>query len=175
MIYKLLSLICIRAIGILLASVGANMLFNLPSYYESEAEFEANKVSATGIVVETSEVKSYSGGGIAPLNVARTYNSKVKFQTIQSEWVEFTTSDACWSEQDCEHKTVLVQYDPSLPNRARIQSDAMRDNRARGYIIFSLVPFVVGIAFLVVSLDNGQTRSNITHFGLSFVCEFPAF
>jgi hypothetical protein len=164
----LISLICVKSVGILLASVGANMLFSFPSYYKSEAEFEANKVSVTGVVVETSEEKSLSGGGLAPLNVTRTRYSKVKFQTIQSEWVEFTTSDACFSEQDCEHKTVLVQYDPNLPSQARIQSDVTLHNRARGYIVFSLCLFLVGtgllvlmgIELLVICLNNRQTRLN---------------
>jgi hypothetical protein len=142
-----------RSMGILLASVSANMLFNFSSYYESEAEFEANKVSATGVVVETSEVKSYSGGGIAPLNVTRTYDSKVKFQTIQSEWVEFTAGNVCSTKQDCEHKTVLVQYDPSLPNQARIQSDDTLDGRARGYIVLNLFTLLTGIGCLVVRIE----------------------
>ncbi len=146
--------ICMKALGIFFASVGGMLLVQFPSYYRSEVAFEANKISATGTVVETREEKEYSGGGIAPLTARTKYISTVEFQTRQGELVEFITSSACSSRQDCEDKTVQVQYDPSAPNQARINSDTTLNTRVGGYGVLSLIFFMIGIGLLIV--DSGD-------------------
>jgi hypothetical protein len=149
-----------KALGILFASVGGMLLVQFPSYYRSEVAFEANKISATGTVVETREEKEYSGGGgIVPLTARIKYISTVEFQTRQGESVEFITSSACSSRQDCEDKTVQVQYDPSVPNQARINSDTTLNSRVGGYGVLSLIFFMIGIGLLIVDFGDRPTQS----------------
>jgi hypothetical protein len=148
-----------KALGVVFASVGGMLLVQLPSHYRSEAAFEANKVSATGTVVETRQEKEYSGGGIVLLSATTKYISTVEFQTHQGESVEFITSSACSSRQDCENKTVQVQYDPSVPNQARIDSDTTLNIRVGGYGVLSLIFFLIGIGLLFVDPGGRPPRS----------------
>ncbi len=157
---RLFDLIASKAMGIFFASCGGVLLVQFPSYYGTEVAFEANKVSATGTVVATSERQEYFGGGIATVSSITRYISKVRFQTFQDKSVEFITSSACSSRKDCDRKTVRVQYDPSVPNQARIYSDTTLNTRVGGYVMFSLVFFLLGIGLLVVDLGDCPTRSN---------------
>lgn len=153
------NLICMKALGVFLASVGGMLLVQFPSYYRSEVAFEANKVSATGTVVETREKKEYSGGGIVPLSATTKYISTVEFQTRQGDSVEFITSNVCSSRKDCENETVQVQYDPSVPNQARIKPDTTLNIRVGGYGVLSLIFFLIGIGLLVVDPGDRPTQS----------------
>jgi hypothetical protein len=157
---RLFDLIATKAMGVFFASCGGVMLVQFPSYYGAEVAFEANKVSATGTVVVTSEKQEYFGGGIAVVSSRTIYISKVEFQTLQGESVEFITSSACSSQRDCERKTVRVQYDPNVPERARIYSDTTLNSRVGTYVVLALVFFLLGIWLLVVDLEDRPTRSN---------------
>jgi hypothetical protein len=158
---RLFDLIVAKATGVFFASCGGVMLVQFPSYYGAEVAFEANKVSATGTVVATSEEKHYYGGGVVALNASTTHNSKVKFQTLQGESVEFITSSACSSRQDCDRKTVRVQYDPSVPQQARIASNTTLNIRIGLYVVFLIIlPLSIGIGAIVFAPGNRQTRSS---------------
>lgn len=151
-------LIAAKVLGILFAAVGGSLLVQAPAYYRSEAAFEANAISATGTVVETREEKEYFGGGVAPVTSTVKYISTVEFETRQGELAKFTTSSACSSQQDCEHKTVQVEYDPNVPNRARINSDTTLNNRVGGYTVLSLAFFSIGIGLLIVTSGDRSAQ-----------------
>ena len=89
-------------------------------------------------------------------------SKKVKFQTLQGESVKFTTSSACSSQQDCDRKTLRVQYDPSMSNQARIYSDTTLNTRVGGYILFALVYFLLVIGVLVFDLGDRPTRFKLS-------------
>jgi hypothetical protein len=149
-LFDLINLIVMKAMGVYFASASGVMLVQFPSYYDTEVAFEANKVSATGSVVATREEQEYFGGVIAVVSSRTRYISKVKFQTLQGESVEFTTSSACSSRQDCDRKTVRVQYDPSVPNQARIYSDTTLNIRFGLYVVAFIICLSIGIGLLVV-------------------------
>jgi Protein of unknown function (DUF3592) len=96
-------------------------------------------------------VEYVGGGGIVPLSSTTKYISTVEFQTNQGKSVEFTTSSACSSQQDCDRKTVQVRYDPSVPTQARIDSHTALNVRVWSYGVFCLVFFLIGIAWLVIN------------------------
>ncbi len=159
-LFDLFDLIVMKAMGVFFASGGGMFLVQFPSHYDAEVAFEANKVSATGTVISTSEETHYYGGGYVPLNTTTTYSSKVQFQTLQGESVEFITGSACSSQRDCEFKTVRVQYDPSVPKQARIASDTTLNIRIGLYVMFLIVvPLSIGIGLLVFA-PGRPTRSN---------------
>ncbi len=143
-------LFCMKALGVLFASVGGILLFQFPSYYRSEVAFEANAISAIGTVIKTREEKEYSGGGIVPLSSRTKYISTVEFQTHQGKSVNFTTSSACSSQLSCENKTVQIRYDPSVPTQARINSGAPLNVRLWGYGVFCSIMLLIGILLLVI-------------------------
>ena len=143
-------LFCMKALGVLFASVGGILLFQFPSYYRSEVGFEANAISAIGTVIKTREEKEYSGGGIVPLSSRTKYISTVEFQTHQGKSVNFTTSSACSSQLSCENKTIQMRYDPSVPTQARINSGAPLNVRLWGYGVFCLIMLLIGILLLVI-------------------------
>lgn len=144
-------LIAMKALGILFASVGGIFLVQLPSYYQSEVAFEANAVSTTGTVIKTREEREYSSGGIIPLTSKIKYISTIRFQTRQGESSEFTTRSACSSRRDCQNKTVKVQYFPSAPDQARIDSDTALNVRIGVRGVLFLMFFLIGIGLLVVN------------------------
>jgi Protein of unknown function (DUF3592) len=157
---RLFDLIATKAMGVFFASCGGVLLVQFPSYYVTEVAFEANKVSATGTVVATSEKQEYFGGVIAVVSSRTIYISKVEFQTLQGKSVEFITSSACSSRQDCDRKTVRVQYDPSVPSQARIDSLAPLNIRIWLYVVFFIIFLSIGIGLLVVDPGNRPTQSN---------------
>jgi hypothetical protein len=132
--------------------------------YQSEVSFKANAISATGTIVRTKKEKHDTGtdsGGYAPhprinwyqpVTGTTSYISTVEFQTQQSASIEFTTIGACFSQQQCKNKTVLVDYLPSAPKQARIHSDnsdTVLKVRFGMQILFSL--FFIPIGFWLLS------------------------
>jgi Protein of unknown function (DUF3592) len=155
---RLFDLIASKAMGIFYASCGGVLLVQLPSYYGTEVAFEANKVTATGSVVATREEEyHYYNSGVRTVT---TYISKVQFQTLQGESIEFTTGSACSSQRDCEFKTVRVQYDPNVPKQARVYSNTTLNSRVGAHIVLALAFFSIGIWLLVFDLGDRPTRSN---------------
>jgi hypothetical protein len=104
-----------KTLGAILTLCGGVLLAHFPSYYQSEVMFEANAISANGIVVKMWVESEYSGGGLAPLTARTEYVSRVNFHTRQGELTSFTTSNACSSQEGCVGKIVQMQYDPSTP------------------------------------------------------------
>lgn len=144
----------VRGMGLSIASLAGMLLIDLPSFYQSEVEFQSKAISTTGTVVGAVEKKEYSGGGVVPLTVTTKYIATVEFQTNQGKSVEFTTNSACSSRRDCENKLISVLYDPDFPSKARVDSGATPEGMAQGRLVLSTVFLVVGIAFLGIGLDN---------------------
>jgi hypothetical protein len=151
-----------KVCGIFCSSIGIVLLVGFALHYQSEVSFKANAISATGTVIHTKEEKQNTGnsGGYAPapggngyyvVNVATSYISTVKFQTQQRESIEFTTTDACSSRQECNNKTVLVEYVPTAPKQARIYSDRSGTDlniKFGVYGLFSLFCLATGVWLL---------------------------
>jgi hypothetical protein len=160
-----------KACGAFCSSIGIILLIGFTSDYQSEVSFKANAISATGTIVSTKEEKHNTGtdsGGYAPyprgnwyqpVTGTTSYISTVEFQTQRSESIEFTTIDACFSQQQCKNKTVLVEYIPSTPKQARIHfdnSDTALNVRFGVRILFSL--FCISIGFWLLSSKSRKHK-----------------
>jgi hypothetical protein len=153
-----------KVCGVFCSSIGIILLIIFTLDYQSEVSFKANAISATGTILRTKEEKHNTGtdsGGYAPhprinwyqpVTGTTSYISTVEFQTQRSESIEFTTIGACFSQQQCKNKTVLVDYIPSAPKQARIHSDnsdTALKVRFGMQILFSL--FFIPIGFWLLS------------------------
>lgn len=155
---RCLELLFMKGFGILAASLGGIILVQLPSFYESEVDFQSKAISATGTIVKTTEKKEYSGGGITPVTSTTKFISTVKFQTNQGESIEFTTTSACSSRRDCNNKEVPVLYNPILPSDARVDSGSTPEGKVKGRLVLSALFLISGIAFIVVEPSNYSTK-----------------
>ena len=143
-----------KGAGICIALFGGMVLVNLPSFYESEVDFQSKAIRATVTVVKT-RVETQHYVNITYVNVSTSYISTVKFQTNQAQSVEFTTTKACSSGRDCENKTVSVLYDPSRHSDARVDSGATPESQLKGSLMFSVVLLLLGIFMVVLEPTDG--------------------
>ncbi|HEY9652753.1 MAG TPA: DUF3592 domain-containing protein [Coleofasciculaceae cyanobacterium] len=157
-IKRWLKLLWVKGFGILCVSFGGILLVQLPSFYESEVDFQSKAVSATGTVVKTREKTEYFGGGITPGTSTTKFISTVKFQTNQGELVEFTTTAACSSRRDCQNKKVAVLYDPILPLEARVDSGSTPEGKVKGSLVLSTLVLLFGINFIIVEPSDYSTK-----------------
>ncbi|GAB4368045.1 MAG: hypothetical protein Kow00121_06840 [Elainellaceae cyanobacterium] len=152
-----ISLLCIKGMGILLASAGGVFLAKIPSFYESEVDFQSKAISAIGTVTETRDKKEqryyYSGGIPIPATTTKLI-STVEFQTNQGELIKFTTSKACSSRHNCENKSVPVLYDPNFPTDARVDFE----NTPIGGVIAGLILgsscLLLGVPLILAKPDD---------------------
>jgi hypothetical protein len=164
--------VLMRACGVFCSAFGVMLLIGFTSHYQSEISFKANAISTTGTIVRTKEEKHNTGtdsggyvpycGGYEPVTGKTSHISTVEFKTQQSESIEFTTIDACLSQQECNNKTVLVEYIPSAPKQARIHfdnSDTALTVRFGFHSLFSL--FWISIGFWLLDAKSRKNKAII--------------
>jgi hypothetical protein len=114
--------------------------------YQTEVDFKARAVPATGIVKQTRAESYWISTGIAGAGRVETEQvSIVQFNALSGKVVTFSSSTY---GALCKEKKVLVLYDPSNPDHARIDTEENPMNIAYAYLLFSLSLAVVAIVKL---------------------------